>query len=67
MDSSKYSCTLNLGIEQLSTQDFLTAKELERKQKLMNQMINFLGAGNTSQRSTIKSKMEDLRNVIYTY
>ena len=58
------TCGLKLGAEQLSTHDILTAQELERKQELTNQTIHFLGACNSSQRCTIKSKIDELKENI---
>jgi hypothetical protein len=64
---SNCSCSLKLGLEQLSIQDVLDAKELERKHKLVNQAIHFHGSCDFTQHCTIKEKIYELKDKIAEY
>ena len=54
-------CGLNLGVEQLSTQD------VKDSQHLINHAIDFQGPCGTSERTRIKTKIEDLKQRIGEY
>ena len=64
---SNCSCSLKLGLEQLSIQDVLDAKELERKYKLVNQAIHFHGSCDFTQHCTIEEKIYELKDKIAEY
>ena len=54
-------CGLNLGVEQLSTQD------VKDSQHLINHAIDFQGRCGTSERTMIKTKIEELKQRIGEY
>ena len=58
------SCNLKLGAEQLSAQDVLNSKELEKKYKLVNQAIHFHGPCDSTENCTIKDKIYELKDRI---
>ena len=55
------SCKLELGCRQISTQELLSSQELERKCKLVDETINFLGPANTHEQCTIMEKINEIR------
>ncbi len=55
------SCKLDLGCHLVSAQDSLSSQELERKCKLVDEAINFLGPANTQEQSTIKEKINEIK------
>ena len=61
------SCSLKLGVEQLSTHDVHNSTEMERKYELVNQAIHFLGACNSSEKCRIVDKINELREKIGEY
>ncbi len=61
------SCGLNLGCHQVSTQDILESEELERKCKLVDEAINFLGPSNSHEQCTLKEKINEIKEVSGKY
>ncbi len=61
------SCELNLGCHQVSTQDILHSQDLERKCKLVDETINFLGASNSHEQCTLQDKINELKEVSGKY
>ena len=55
------SCKLELGWHQISTQELLSTQDLERKCKLVDETINFLGPANTHEQCTIMEKINEIR------
>ncbi len=61
------SCELNLGCHQVSTQDILNSQHLERKCKLVDEAINFLGPSNSHEQCTIQDKINEIKEVSGKY
>ena len=61
------SCDLKLGMEQLSADDVLNSKELERKYELVNQAILFHGACDSLEKCTIMDKIIKVKERIAEY
>ena len=66
-NQAECSCGLTLGVDELSVQDVLNSQEQERKHELVNQAIHFLGACNSSEKCSIKEKINSLKNSIREY
>ena len=61
------SCSLKLGVEQLSTDDVNNSKELERKYKLVNQAIHFDGPCDSTEDCTIMDQIIKIKDRIAEY
>ena len=61
------TCKLNLGYYEVSIQDINDSVKIERKCKLVNKAIYFLGPSNSQENCKIKDKINELKEICGQY
>ena len=61
------SCTHNLGLHQLRDADISNAEEFQRKHNLSVQAVNFIGAANNHENTTIQEKINEIKERLAEY
>ena len=61
------SCTHNLGLHQLRDADISNAEEFQRRYNLSVQAVNFIGAANNHENTTIQEKINEIKERLAEY
>ena len=61
------SCTHNLGLHQLRDADISNAEEFQRRYNLSVQALNFIGAANNHENTTIQEKINEIKERLAEY
>ena len=61
------SCIHNLGVHQLTDHDILNGKEFQRKHKLTVEAVNFIGAANNYENTTVQDKINEVKEKLAEY